>query len=111
MIDTVKSGMFTRHLYKRAASTGYLFLSSAYLHSCAGALRGQESFSSLINKETESQPPVGLTSLQLGSCHMALAWVLEVDLTASSWGDHLTWDLRHSLYVDCIWQVVELAWK
>lgn len=107
--DTVKSGMFTKHLCKGAASAEYLFLSPAYLHSCAGASRGQESFSSLINKETESQPWVGLTSLQLGFCHMALAWVLEVDLTASLWGDHLTWDLRHSLHVDCIWQVVELG--
>ena len=107
--ETVKSGMFTKHLCKGAASTGYLFLSLAYVHSCAEALRGQESFSSLINKETESQPLVGLTSLQLGSCHMARTWVLEVDLTASLWGDHLTWDLRHSHHVDCIRQVVELG--
>ena len=47
--------------------------------------------------------------MQLGSCHMAWIWVLEVDLTARLWGDHLTWDLRHSLHVDCIWQVVELG--
>ena len=40
---------------------------------------------------------------------MVLAWVLEVDLTASLWGDHLTWDLRHGLHEDHVRQVVVLG--
>lgn len=31
---------------------------------------------------------------------MVLVWVLEVDLMAGLWVDHLTWDLRLSLRED-----------
>lgn len=40
---------------------------------------------------------------------MVLAWVLEVDLTASLRGDHWTGDLRHGLHEDHVQQVVELG--